>query len=461
MLICIDAGHGRHTPGKRCLRSIDPKETREWELNRRIADKLQKLLEGCDCQTMRVDDPTGERDIPLKERTDRANRAGAKFYLSIHHNAGINGGAGGGIVVYTGLGHMPNSEGAAEVIYRHLIAATGLRGNRAQPIAKQDLHVLRETKMAAVLVEHGFMDSTHDTPIILTEQFADQAARGLCEALAERFHLRPGAGEYKPGQPVTGCEDKVIQAARFGVALVDAGKRDCASLGCGDGYCNGGFFGYYTEKGEPFVLPVGHVLGDNLATGKWFNHYIRERGQVKEGKALFDSGSWPYANPLYGKALTTLIIKDGKARVEECIHIPTCDYALSGIPVIRNGKPVSSGTALSQGWDASSLRATWHRFVGLRPGEDGVHVMRIQTKSGNLLQSREVYDRLAPQGFTEVVKLDGGGSDYGVWDGRESGTPGNRRICSVVYEKPMDGVDQAYGVWLRHMERYQREQASA
>ena len=45
MLICIDAGHGLLTAGKRCLKSIDPNETREWMLNRRIADKLQNLLE--------------------------------------------------------------------------------------------------------------------------------------------------------------------------------------------------------------------------------------------------------------------------------------------------------------------------------------------------------------------------------------------------------------------------------
>ena len=28
MLICIDAGHCLSTPGKRCLKSIDPNETR-------------------------------------------------------------------------------------------------------------------------------------------------------------------------------------------------------------------------------------------------------------------------------------------------------------------------------------------------------------------------------------------------------------------------------------------------
>lgn len=88
MLICIDAGHCLSTPGKRCLKSIDPGETREWTLNSRVADKLEAILAGYDCRTMRVDDVTGQRDVTLSQRVAAANRAKADVYLSIHHNAG-------------------------------------------------------------------------------------------------------------------------------------------------------------------------------------------------------------------------------------------------------------------------------------------------------------------------------------------------------------------------------------
>ena len=88
MLICIDAGHYIGTPGKRCLKSIDPGETREWTLNSRVADKLEAILAGYSCQTMRVDDVTGKRDVTLSQRVAAANRAKADVYLSIHHNAG-------------------------------------------------------------------------------------------------------------------------------------------------------------------------------------------------------------------------------------------------------------------------------------------------------------------------------------------------------------------------------------
>ena len=42
--VAIDAGHGLYTSGKRCMKSLDPNETREWVLNSRIAEKLERLL---------------------------------------------------------------------------------------------------------------------------------------------------------------------------------------------------------------------------------------------------------------------------------------------------------------------------------------------------------------------------------------------------------------------------------
>ena len=43
--VALDAGHYLHTPGKRCLKTLDPNETREWVLNDRVASKVESLLE--------------------------------------------------------------------------------------------------------------------------------------------------------------------------------------------------------------------------------------------------------------------------------------------------------------------------------------------------------------------------------------------------------------------------------
>ena len=188
--IALTAGHYKNTPGKRCLKSLDPNETREWVLNDRIADKVEKLLQNyTGWELIRTDDTTGAKDISLSARTNAANNFKADFYLSIHHNAGINGGKGGGIVsiAYTKAG--ADSLEWQKALYNALIESTGLKGNRSTPLAKQDLHEVRETNMPAVLLELGFMDSSTDVPVILSEKFADQCATAIVGVLVKRGGL--------------------------------------------------------------------------------------------------------------------------------------------------------------------------------------------------------------------------------------------------------------------------------
>lgn len=185
--LAISAGHYLGTPGKRCLKSLDPNEMREWVLNDRIADKLEKILAEYDgIEVLRVDDTTGKTDTSLKARTDKANAWGANFYLSIHHNAGINGGKGGGIVAYAYTNPQKASLEWQKALYDSAIKYTGLKGNRSAPLAKANLHEVRETKMPAVLMECGFMDSKTDCPIILTEAFADKIAKAFAEVIIEK-----------------------------------------------------------------------------------------------------------------------------------------------------------------------------------------------------------------------------------------------------------------------------------
>ena len=188
--IALTAGHYKYTAGKRCKKSLDPKETREWVLNDRIADKVEKLLQGyTGWELIRTDDTTGEKEISLSARTNAANNFKADFYLSIHHNAGINGGKGGGIVSIVYTKASAESKEWQKDLYAALIESTGLKGNRATPLAKMNLHECRETNMPAVLLELGFMDSATDVPVILTEKYADQCAEAIVKVLVKRGGL--------------------------------------------------------------------------------------------------------------------------------------------------------------------------------------------------------------------------------------------------------------------------------
>ena len=188
--IALTAGHYKYTAGKKCLKSLDPKETAEWVLNDRIADKVERLLSSYDGYSLiRTDDTTGEKNITLSARTNAANNFKADIYVSIHHNAGVNGGKGGGIIAYTYTKVDQETKDWQKAFYNALIAKTGLVGNRATPLGMANLHECRETKMPAVLLELGFMDSSTDVPIILSEDFANKCAEAIVEVLVTKGGL--------------------------------------------------------------------------------------------------------------------------------------------------------------------------------------------------------------------------------------------------------------------------------
>lgn len=209
--IALNAGHGKHTIGKRCLKTLDQNQTREWVLNSRICEKIEEKLK---CysgyEIIRLDDATGELDISLKNRTDNANKWGVDFYLSIHHNAGIKGGTGGGVVAIVYTKASAKSLEWQKALYDSIIKYTGLKGNRSEPLQKQNLHEVRESKMPCVLLECGFMDSATDVPIILTDDFANKVATACVEVLVQKGGLTK-KDTSKAETTATKKENKILE----------------------------------------------------------------------------------------------------------------------------------------------------------------------------------------------------------------------------------------------------------
>lgn len=238
--LAIDAGHYAKTAGRRISKKFDKNQTREWVLNDRIARyvaEFAKEYEGV--ETLRVDDASGKSLVKLQKRCDKANDWKADFYLSIHHNAGINGGKGGGIVAY---GYKKPFT-YRDAIYKACVAATGLKGNRSKPLASKGFHVLKHTKMMSVLMECGFMDSATDAPIILTEDYAQKMARAMVEAIAKVAGL-----EKKTAQKTVAVALPVLrkgvktESVRAMQRLLIAGGYPCGEQGAD------GSFGGATQK---------------------------------------------------------------------------------------------------------------------------------------------------------------------------------------------------------------------
>lgn len=186
MKIVIDAGHGYNTPGKRT-----PTGEREWTFNDKVARAaIEHLNKFEEVQLLRVDDSTGKTDVPLKTRTDQANDWNADVYISIHHNALNNRwGSHGGIECYT-MDHPnanPKSVEIAKLVQLKIVKALGLR-NRG--IKRANFHVLRETKMPAVLTEGGFMDSTVDIKVLRNDGKLQAQGIAIAEGVADFFALK-------------------------------------------------------------------------------------------------------------------------------------------------------------------------------------------------------------------------------------------------------------------------------
>lgn len=185
--IAIDAGHGKYTAGKRCLKSLDKNETREWVLNNRIATELEVYLKNAGHETLRVDDITGETDVSLYNRVKKANNWKADFYISVHHNAGVKGGNGGGVVVYKYSGVTGKSKSAQEAIYEHVIKQGNLKGNRYDGTLDGNFYVVKKTSMPSVLIECGFMDSSTDIKYILDKEWSKKMALGIAEGICKVY----------------------------------------------------------------------------------------------------------------------------------------------------------------------------------------------------------------------------------------------------------------------------------
>lgn len=188
MKIVWDAGHGGFgvTAGKR----VPDGSMYEWDFNNAVVQYAMKELTNYeDVTQLRVDDPTGKTDIPLRTRTTQANAFKSDVYVSVHANAFGSGGFNdvSGIETFVHLKTPQKTVEIATTLHNHLIQATG-RKNRG--VKKADFHVLRETNMSAILVECEFMTHKEASTLLKAESYRQTCASALVDGLVEYYNLQ-------------------------------------------------------------------------------------------------------------------------------------------------------------------------------------------------------------------------------------------------------------------------------
>lgn len=184
--VTIDAGHGHNTPGKR---AVDD-SFREWDINDRVANYLEPMLESKGITVYRVDDTTGETDVSLNERLNRAINYGSDLHVSIHQNATGDGwtDATGTETYYSILGSQKSQDLAKQVASK--MADYIETKNRGAKDASQSLFITREFTRAGIdanLYEGLFMSNKEDVAQMSESSYANQYAKAIAESILNTY----------------------------------------------------------------------------------------------------------------------------------------------------------------------------------------------------------------------------------------------------------------------------------
>ncbi|MGF6951858.1 N-acetylmuramoyl-L-alanine amidase [Neobacillus sp. B4I6] len=205
--ISLDAGHGGFgvTPGKR----VPDGSMYEWDFNGAVVKNIMAELLNYEGVTMlRVDDPTGKTDVPLKERSTKVNNWGSHAHISVHANAASDEwGPAHGVETFTYTSPSKTSVELATKVQNSLIKATGLTD---RGVKKADFHIIRETHMPSILVECGFMSNKEEAALLKSSDYRKKCALAIVEGLADQFNLKKKPVVVKPvSKPVETSTVKV------------------------------------------------------------------------------------------------------------------------------------------------------------------------------------------------------------------------------------------------------------
>ncbi len=149
---------------------------------------------------------------------------------------------------------------------------------------------------------------------------------------------------------------------------------------------------------------------------------------VIDGNIIMDAIHHDPKLNLANHELTTLVIHNDNSaefvKTNDMMKIPAVKYAISGVPIIRNGYKVSMDEIKAEGYYGNELYNTWHGFLGIRHS-------RLVYVASKLNFELMVY-LLEVLGIKDAIKLDGGGS-FILHNGNfEIATDENRRINNII-----------------------------
>lgn len=199
IIIALDDGHGTDTAGKETPAFSDGRKMKENEFNAATAGYLKEALERNGFSVLMV--APEEKDTPLQTRVQRANKANAAVYISIHANAygtAWNDANGIETIIYEKVMGDSDTYRIAKGIHDELIRECGRRNRGIK--RRGDLYVLEATKMHAVLVECGFMTNPEEGKLLLDEGYRRKCAEAICRGVCGFYGAAYKKKALAPGE---------------------------------------------------------------------------------------------------------------------------------------------------------------------------------------------------------------------------------------------------------------------
>ena len=190
IVILLDNGHAKSTPGKRSPKCDDIPQFFEYEFNRDIVKRIARKLDALGVK-YEILVPEVEEDIALSTRAARANKFCEKYgvkncvFISIHSNAAGNGTnwvTAKGWSCYTSKGETA-SDPYAELFMREAekvlvpMGKTIRKWSSKKYSWEENFTVLIKTKCPAILTENLFYDNKEEVKFLLSEEGREAIAQ--------------------------------------------------------------------------------------------------------------------------------------------------------------------------------------------------------------------------------------------------------------------------------------------
>ncbi|MEN6462326.1 MAG: N-acetylmuramoyl-L-alanine amidase CwlD [Syntrophomonas sp.] len=198
-VIVVDAGHGGQDPG--AVRG----NLREKDITLPIAKKLNKYLGQAGAvviMTRKTDTDLAGEDFKgtvrehkrkdLANRVEKANKAKADLYISIHTNADVSPRWSGAQTFYCGTSEK--SKLMAESIQQEL---TNVLGNTKRKAKTGSYYISDNTEMTTVIVEVGFISNPEEANLLTNKEYQDKLAYAIFSGIAKAQDRNQAVSTWK------------------------------------------------------------------------------------------------------------------------------------------------------------------------------------------------------------------------------------------------------------------------